>query len=187
MDALAETYSLIDTTAIEKSNLAPTTKHKYIQAINTYHGQWDDTDAVIDHVSRMAPGTAAHFSAALKVLAKDRMTKAKIGATPDNIAVEQDSDGDIEVKLPFTLTPDLAMVIVRPNHSTVEISVGDYLTTSNGNFQLEAGFNPQGLDGLDLPATLKLRIALGEIGYPGYADIESGWKSIKANTWKYQE
>ena len=107
--------------------------------------------------------------------------------SPSTLPVDNDdSDGEIEVDLPFPLTPEMVMVISRPALPDTEVSVGDYFTNSIGKFDLQADFDPQGLTGLDLPATVKLRIALGQIGYPGYAVIDSGWKSIKAKEWKYQ-
>ncbi|MCL7489108.1 MAG: thrombospondin type 3 repeat-containing protein [Desulfobulbaceae bacterium] len=106
---------------------------------------------------------------------------------PETLKVDaDDTDGEIEVELPFTLTPDMVMIISRSEHPDTEITVGDFFTNSTGKFALQANFDSQGLTGLDLPATLQLRIALGQIKYPGMVLINSGWKSIKAKEWKHE-
>lgn len=108
--------------------------------------------------------------------------------TPSTITLDDDdSDGEIEVDLPFALTPDMIMVVRLPGQPDTEVLVGDYYFNSIGKFELHANFDTNGLDGLDLPAVLNLRIALGQVGYPGYALINSGWKSIKEKEWKYDE
>lgn len=109
-----------------------------------------------------------------------------IGTIPASLEVDVDTDGEIEVELPFTLSADTRMVISRPGQPDAEVAVGDYLTAADGKFELQAKFVPNKLTGLDLPAILQLRVTLGQFAYPGYADIDSGWKFINAKEWKYE-
>ncbi|MHB8788944.1 MAG: thrombospondin type 3 repeat-containing protein [Desulfobulbaceae bacterium] len=109
-----------------------------------------------------------------------------ITAIPDQIQVHFDTYGDMEFTFPFPFDPEMLMTISQPGQPDITISVSDYITNSEGKFDLQTKFNPNNLNGLSLPAILNLRIALGQIGYPGYALIDSGWKSIKATEWKYE-
>ena len=107
--------------------------------------------------------------------------------SPSTIEVDaDDNDGEIEVDIPFALTPDMLMLISRPDQPDTEVVIGDYFTNSIGKFDLQVDFDPAGYTGLVLPSILKLRISLGQVGYPGYFDIDSGWKTIKEKEWKYK-
>jgi hypothetical protein len=109
-----------------------------------------------------------------------------ITATPDQIRVNFDAYGDMEFTFPFAFDPEMLMTISRPGQPDTTVNVRDYITNSEGKFDLQAKFNPNNLTGLSLPAIVNLRIALGQVGYPGYALIDSGWKTIKATEWKYE-
>lgn len=110
-----------------------------------------------------------------------------VATSPRELEIDiNDQDGEIEVELPFALTPDMVMVISRPNLPDTSVNVADHFTGSIGMFDLQVSFDPQGRTGLGVPAVTRLRIALGQIGYPGYALIDSGWKSIKEKEWKFE-
>ena len=106
---------------------------------------------------------------------------------PSTIEMDtNDNDDEIEVEIPFALSSDMIMVVRQPDQPATEIVVGDYLTSSVGTFDLQTGFDPAGHTGLDLPAIVKVRISLGQVGYPGYSEISTGWKAIKEKEWKYE-
>ena len=88
MNELAGVTQGIDLTAIEYSDLAPSTKHKYARAIERYEdtGQdFNDIDALIKYANSLTPASRGQFKAAMTLLAKDLELKAKAGATPENI------------------------------------------------------------------------------------------------------
>ncbi|MEW5797318.1 MAG: thrombospondin type 3 repeat-containing protein, partial [Candidatus Zixiibacteriota bacterium] len=99
---------------------------------------------------------------------------------------DDDDDGEIEVDLPFALTPDMTIRISRPELPDTVVAVADYYTYSTGKFDLRAKFDPAGKTGMEVMPDLKLRLTVGEAGYPGYAEMSSGWKTIKAKEWKHE-
>ncbi len=104
----------------------------------------------------------------------------KVTTLPSTILIDKDDHHhEIEVDLPFALTTDMVMVISRPDLADTQVPVADYFSYSTGKFDLRARFNPTGVSGLDGPVLLNLRITLGEVGYPGYAQISKRWKIRK--------
>ncbi len=88
MNEITEVTQGIDLTAIEYSDLAPSTKHKYTRSIERYEntGQdFNDIDALIKYANSLTPASRGQFKAALTLLAKDLELKAKAGATPENV------------------------------------------------------------------------------------------------------
>ncbi|MBU1710825.1 MAG: thrombospondin type 3 repeat-containing protein [Proteobacteria bacterium] len=132
-------------------------------------------------------GLSGAFSIQIGAVSIQVDTDNVVVTAPETLEVDaDDADGEIEVDLPFALTPEMTIIISRPDLVDTAIPIADYYTNSVGKFDLTASFEAIDLTGLDRPTYLKLGISLGEVGYPGSNEISSGWKSIKSKEWKYK-
>lgn len=110
-----------------------------------------------------------------------------VAVLPSNLEFDVDEDGEIEVELPFAITPDMVMTIQYTGHPHTAVFVGNYLTPTFGRFRLKAGFNQENNTGLTQPPVVALHIKIGEVGYPGYGTVDSGWTIIKKKKWKHKQ
>jgi len=110
-----------------------------------------------------------------------------VAILPSTLEIDVDDDGEIEVELPFAITPDMVMAIQYFGLPEKTVSIGDYMTNSSGKFDFKVNFDPKNRTGLTQSQIVKLCIALGELEYQGFSTIDSGWKSIKEKEWKYKQ
>lgn len=109
-----------------------------------------------------------------------------VTTVPSGLKVDADDDGEVEVELPFQLTPDMTITISGVVSATV--NVADHYTVAVGKFEAEALFDPGIVRGDVRPATLKVDATLGEVKFPGSASVnESDWTKLELKEWKMKK
>lgn len=81
-----------DLTAIERANLAPSTKAQYTKALRNYlatGSKLTDANALMEYASSQRPSTRAFLKAAIRLVVQDGERQLKAGATPENLPMVQ--------------------------------------------------------------------------------------------------
>lgn len=107
--------------------------------------------------------------------------------TPDTIEIDVDEGSEVEVELPFALTPDTIFYVTQEGVSDYEVLVSDYYTAGVGKFKIKARFDSGAMNGDVRPATFSLELTLGELDFPGLFEIfDADWDKLTDSKWKYK-
>jgi cysteine-rich repeat protein len=86
----------------------------------------------------------------------------------------------IVVVMPFELEPEMFIEISPQEQERVYLKVGDYLTTTKGEYRLKFRLDREQFLNVTQDAHVKLRVSLGQYNFTGEGEIKSHWKKMNS-------